>query len=103
MAYLYLNFIDNLEQGSKNWDDFYTSSLTEQYEVIKRKIGNIAADNLQQFIGAVFPMASKSYYISMPGFDRRMLTNKRGKQCIYNIVIRPERDYYINSVLLHKV
>lgn len=99
MAYLYLNFIDNLEQGSKNWDDFYTSSLTEQYEVIKRKIGNIAADNLQQFIGAVFPMASKSYYISMPGFDRRMQTNKRGKQCIYNIVIRPERDYYINSVL----
>ena len=33
MAFLYINFLDNLEQGSKNWDDFYTTSLKEQYEV----------------------------------------------------------------------
>lgn len=39
MGYLYLNFLENMNQGSKSWDDFYTSSLKEQYEVIKRKVG----------------------------------------------------------------
>lgn len=38
MAYLYLNFVDNLEAGlgSKAWgrDDFYTNSLNEQYEAL---------------------------------------------------------------------
>ena len=38
MGYLYLNFLENMNQGSKSWDDFYTSSLIEQYEVIKRKV-----------------------------------------------------------------
>ena len=37
MSYLYLNFYDNLNQGSKSWDDFYTLSLTEQYDVLKNK------------------------------------------------------------------
>lgn len=41
MAYLYLNFVDNLEAGlgSKAWgrDDFYTNSLNEQYEALKPK------------------------------------------------------------------
>lgn len=39
MGYLYLNFLENMNQGSKSRDDFYTSSLKEQYEVIKRKVG----------------------------------------------------------------
>ena len=32
MAYLYLNFFDHLTSGSRNFDDFYTQSLAEQYE-----------------------------------------------------------------------
>lgn len=53
MGYLYLNFLENMNQGSKSWDDFYTSSLKEQYEVIKRKVGlNI---NLQEFLSYAFP------------------------------------------------
>ena len=104
MAYLYLNFMDNMEVGlgSKAWgrDDFYTTSLIEQYEVIKRKLGGYAPNTLQQFVAAVFPQnVSKAYCISMPSFDRQMQTNKRGKQCIYNIVIRPEKDIYTNSAL----
>lgn len=30
MGYLYLNFLENMNQGSKSWDDFYTSSLKER-------------------------------------------------------------------------
>ena len=43
-GYLYLNFLDNLTQGSKSWDDFYTLSLTEQYDGLKRKLGRTCFD-----------------------------------------------------------
>lgn len=100
MAYLYLNFLDNLEKGSKSWDDFYTTSLTEQYEVLKRKLGGYASGTLQEFISMAFPAQTSKYYnISMPSFDRRMKENRFGKQCIYNIVIRPEKDNYLSYIL----
>ncbi|MCH5142670.1 MAG: AAA family ATPase [Clostridiales bacterium] len=92
MGYLYLNFMDNLERGSRSWDDFYTLSLNEQYEALKPRLGNFAADNLQEFIASAFPLNDKFYYVSLPGFDRRIKENRRSKQCIYNIVIRPEKD-----------
>lgn len=98
MGYLYLNFLENMNQGSKSWDDFYTSSLKEQYEVIKRKVGlNV---NLQEFLSYAFPtQTSKNYYISTPSFDRRIKQDRRGKDVIYNIVIRPEKDSYLNNVV----
>ena len=34
MGYLYLNFLENMNQGSKSWDDFYTSSYIDIYEYI---------------------------------------------------------------------
>lgn len=92
MAYLYLNFLDNLDKGSKSWDDFYTTSLTEQYERLKRKLGGYAIATLQEFISMAFPTTSKWYNISMPSFDRRMKENRFGKKSIYNIVIRPDKD-----------
>lgn len=92
MGYLYLNFMDNLERGSKSWDDFYNTSLKEQYEGLKHRLGIYAADTFQEFIASAFPSMDKYYNISLPGFDRRMKVNHRGKQCIYNIVIRPEKD-----------
>lgn len=83
MGYLYLNFLDNLEKGSKSWDDFYTTSLTEQYEVLKRKLGGYASGTLQEFIAMAFSANTLKYYnISMPSFDRRMKENRFGKQCI---------------------
>ena len=46
MAYLYLNFLDNLDKGlgDKAWgrNDFFTQSLNEQYETMKRKLGGYA-------------------------------------------------------------
>ena len=99
MAYLYLNFLDNLEKGSRSWDDFYTTSLTEQYEVIKRKLGAGVNESLQQFVLTAFPAETKNYYISMPSFDRRIKKNRFDKDCIYNIVIRPEKDNYLRYAL----
>lgn len=55
MAYLYLNFLDNLEKGSRSWDDFYTTSLTEQYDLLKRKLGRYAPDTLQELNCSVLP------------------------------------------------
>lgn len=96
MGYLYLNFMDNLERGSKSWDDFYTTSLKEQYEGLKHRLGIYAADTFQEFIASAFPSMDKYYNISLPGFDRKMKVNHRGKQCIYNIVIRPEKDHILS-------
>ena len=50
MAYLYLNFEENLQSGSKNWDDFCTESLQAQYEKLKAKLGSLAPETLQGFI-----------------------------------------------------
>ncbi len=98
MGYLYLNFIENLESGlgGKAWgrDDFYTNSLNEQYEALKPKLGNYAPETLQQFIAQLFPTTGKEYYVSLPGFDRAIKENRRGKQCIYNFVIRAKKDMY---------
>lgn len=56
MAYLYLNFFDNLTSGSRNFDDFYTQSLTEQYEGIKRRLGRNAPEDLQEFVAMLLPV-----------------------------------------------
>ena len=101
MGYLYLNFIDNLNNGSKNWDDFYTLSLNEQYEALKPKLESdttLVPEDLRRFINFCFSANEKQvYYISMPCFTREMKANRRGKDCIYNIVIRPERNSIIES------
>ena len=72
MANLYLNFIENKEKGSSNWNDYYTASLAEQYEKQKKKLGGYAIDSLQNFLQGIFPpKVSRNYYISMPGFERK--------------------------------
>lgn len=99
MGYLYINFMDNLEHGSRSWDDFYTTSLKDQYEALKPRIGYSAPETFQEFIAQAFPVTSKEYYISLPGFDRRIKENRRGRQCIYNIVIRPGKDDMLSYIM----
>ena len=103
MAYLYLNFLDNLDKGlgDKAWgrNDFFTQSLNEQYEALKRKLGGYAPDTLQEFIGYTFTSTPKYYNVSLPSFDRAMDENKRGNKILRNIVIRPEMDGYSRYVL----
>jgi len=98
VGYLYLNFLENQNKGSQNWDDFYTLSLNEQYNSIKTKLGSIAPNDLRSFISACFPpMIQHDYYISMPCFSREMKQDRRGRDCIFNIVIRPGRSIYMDS------
>lgn len=103
MANLYLNFIENMEKGSSNWNDYYTASLAEQYEKQKKKLGGYAIDSLQNFLQGIFPpKVSRNYYISMPGFERKIEKNRRGKECLYNMVIRPEPDYLVETFVSDK-
>lgn len=103
MSYLYLNFVDNLDMGlgDKAWgrNDFFTQSLTDQYEKLKRKLGGYAPETLQELIGYIFPTTTKYYNISLPSFDRTPEENKRGNKVLRNIVIRPEADEYTKGVL----
>ncbi len=94
MAYLYLNFFDNLTSGSRNFDDFYTQSLTEQYEGIKRRLGRNAPEALQKFVAMCCPYSESEYYISMPALDRKIQRKVRrdgseGFEYIHNVVVRP--------------
>lgn len=106
MAYLYLNFFDNLTSGSRNFDDFYTQSLTEQYEVIKRRLGRNAPEDLQKFVAMCCPYSESEYYISMPALDRKIQRKVRrdgseGFEYIHNVVVRPTlyRTYGIPELL----
>ena len=104
MAYLYLNFVDNLDKGlgDKAWgkNDFFTQSLNDQYESLKRKLGGYAPESLQEFVGYVFSTSLPKFYnISLPSFDRHMDENKRGNKILRNIVIRPEADMFSKNVL----
>ena len=88
MAYLYLNFFDNLTSGSRNFDDFYTQSLTEQYEVIKRRLGRNAPEDLQKFVAMCCPYSESEYYISMPALDRKIQRKVRrdGSGCPTDVI-----------------
>lgn len=103
MAYLYLNFVDNLKAGSRNPNDLYNTSLVEQYEVLKRRLGGYYSGTLQEFIAHYCPMDGNEYYISLPSFDRGIHTvvSKSGRENNYinNIIIRPTKKKYVCNIL----
>ena len=99
MSYLYLNFLTNLEGGSKNRDDFYATSLNEQYEALRPRLGLYAPTTLQKFIATAFPITEQAYYVSLPGFDRRVKTSSLKKPCVNNIVVRPDNNVALASIL----
>ena len=68
MSYLYLNFLDNMNQGSRSWDDFYTSSLKDQFEVIKRKLGGLNY-NLQEFLSYAFPTQRITIFLCLASIE----------------------------------
>ena len=94
MSYLYLNFCENLEKGSQSYDDFYTLSLREQYETLRKKLGRTAPETLEAFVARCCPMMEIVYFISIPAFERNVQTRikkdgTQGLQYINNVVIRP--------------
>lgn len=93
MSYLYLNFCDNLNQGSGFGDDFYRISLNEQYQSLKKKLGSTAPETLEEFMARCCPVMEMTYYVSIPSFERmRKRRVKRdgteGLESINNVVIR---------------
>lgn len=38
MSYIFLSYSENLVKGANSKNDFYNLSLTEQYELLKRRI-----------------------------------------------------------------
>ena len=94
-GYLYVDFSNKWSEGSRIWKDFYNTSLLEQYDVLKRRLGRYAPDTLGKFAQECFLGVTATYYLSMPGFDRKMQTRERkdGKTTnpyINNVVIRPD-------------
>ena len=103
--YLYLDFTQNLKSGSsRNRNDVYQESITDQFEKIKRKLslyGRNDITDLKRFVNLCFPMIKSTYYVSLPSFERKIekSRNYQGADCIYNMVLRPEKAGVISSVI----
>lgn len=106
LKYIYIDFTKNLTVGSKNKRDAYSESIEEQFEKIKRKLniyGINSISDLNTFIRYAFPTIESEYYISLPGFNRRLerITNNYGQvtEFLNNMVIRPEKSEIINTII----
>ncbi len=97
MSYLFLDFTRNLTDGSNSQIDFFKDSLEVQYKSLNSKFNDKLPNSLQQFIAAYFPLQlTKTYYISMPSFDRE-IEERKGRKYINNIVIRSEDLITLNK------
>ncbi len=103
MNFLFLDCTFNMVKGSQNWDDYFSTSLVEQYSNIYRKMGNTqkaTIENFKEFMNQCFnPYKTNIYHFSMPAFDRRAECDKKGNYIYRNVVIRPEKDTLIKRFL----
>lgn len=102
--YLYLDFTQCLKSNSGNWNDVYQESLEEQFVKIQRKLGLYGRNDISdftRFVSVCFPRIKNGYYVSLPSFERKIETarNYRNADCIYNMVIRPEKSGIVSSVI----
>lgn len=100
--YIYIDFTQNLKSGSRNKYDVYQESIEEQFEKLKRKIelrGKKPSSDFRRFVNVCFPNVKSTYYISLPGFERHIETSRHymGADCIYNMVLRPEKTGIVSS------
>ncbi|MCH5156071.1 MAG: AAA family ATPase [Clostridiales bacterium] len=95
--------MDNLESGSRNPNDLYNTSLTEQYRVLCQRFDGNFPETLVNFIDMFCPACTSEYFISLPSFDRKISTvvNRSGRENNYinNMVIRPTGTVYCRGVL----
>ena len=103
MNFLFLDCTFNINSGSKNWDDYFSTSLLDQYSNIHKKNGNTqkaTIDDFKNFMNVCFnSLKTNTYYFSMPAFDREPELDKNGKYIYRNVVIRPEKDTLIKRFL----
>lgn len=103
MNFLFLDCTFNMVKGSQNWDDYFSTSLVEQYSNIYRKMGNsqkATIEDFKEFMNRCFsPYMTNIYHFSMPAFDRRAECDKKGNYIYRNVVIRPEKNDLIKRFL----
>ncbi|WP_455099568.1 AAA domain-containing protein [Peptostreptococcus stomatis] len=103
--FIYIDFTQNLKSGSfRNRNDVYQESIEDQFEKVKRKLalyGKNDMVDLCEFVNHCFPMMKSAYYVSLPSFERRIesASNYQGMDCIYNMVLRPEKTGVISSII----
>ncbi len=105
VEYLYIDFTQYLKSGSRNRNDVYLEPLEDQFEKVRRKLalhGKNDITDLRKFVSLCFPLIKSAYYVSLPSFERSIETFTQYGQtfeCIYNMVIRPEKSGIVSSVL----
>ena len=105
VEYLYIDFTQYLKSGSRNRNDVYLEPLEDQFEKVRRKLvlhGKNDITDLSKFVSLCFPLIKSAYYVSLPSFERAIETFSQYGQtfeCIYNMVIRPEKSGIVSSVL----
>lgn len=105
VEYLYIDFTQYLKSGSRNRNDVYLEPLEDQFEKVQRKLvlyGKTDIADLRKFVSLCFPSIKSTYFVSLPSFERTIETFRQYGQdfdCIYNIVIRPEKSGIVSSVL----
>ncbi len=104
MDYIYLDFTQNLTSGSRNRNDIYQESIEEQFEKIRMKLmlyGRNDISDLSEFVSICFPMIKSTYYVSLPSFVRHVERSEsyRGADCIYNMVLRPQKSGLVVSII----
>ena len=103
--FIYLDFAQNLQSSSfRNRNDVYKESIEDQFEKIKRKLalyGINSVIDLRKFVNLCFPMMKSAYYVSLPSFERKIesVGNYPGMDCIYNMILRPEKKGVISSII----
>ena len=105
-GYLYLDFTKYRNVKTWNHNDVYKESLIEQFEKIKRRLAFHGVTNVgdfDEFVRYCFsPVLPAGYYVSLPSFDRTIQKyNVYGQDydCIYNIVIRPEKSEILKYII----
>lgn len=90
MSIMLLDFTYNMERGSSDWDDYYSTPLSKQWENIQRRY-NICED-LQTVMDGVFSRYDDGcYYLSIPNILREIKQDKNGTNKYCNIVIRSRK------------
>lgn len=103
--FIYIDFTQNLKSGSyRNRNDVYQESIEDQFEKVKRKLalyGKNDVIDLRKFVSLCFPMMKSAYYVSLPSFERKIesASNYQGMDCIYNMILRPEKTGVISSII----
>ncbi|MCM1557415.1 MAG: AAA domain-containing protein [Anaeroplasma bactoclasticum] len=93
MAYIFLSFADHLNKETNIKNEFYNTSLEEQFATLQKRIPlDRQSSSFQSFIEACFPTGmTKKYYISCPNFLREKEQRESGAPSyLRNVVVRPE-------------